>query len=69
MEEFHRKQQLLKEHINDKSIRYTYHEAKVSLLEGVLARGDRKLSNLLLRHGKQVPNLTDGLNCLIMMLG
>ncbi|MDO4203343.1 MAG: TIGR03960 family B12-binding radical SAM protein [Selenomonadaceae bacterium] len=47
MEEFHRKQQLLKEHITDKSIRYTYHEAKVSLLEGVLARGDRKLSRLI----------------------
>lgn len=52
MEEFHRKQQLLKEHINDKSIRYTYHEAKVSLLEGVLARGDRKLSNLLFEAWK-----------------
>ncbi len=52
MEEFHRKQQLLKEHINDKSIRYTYHEAKVSLLEGVLARGDRKLSNLLIEAWK-----------------
>lgn len=52
MEEFHRKQQLLKEHITDKSIRYTYHDAKVSLLEGVLARGDRKLSNLLFEAWK-----------------
>ncbi len=52
MKEFHRKQQLLKEHITDKSIRYTYHEAKVSLLEGVLARGDRKLSNLLFEAWK-----------------
>lgn len=52
MEEFHRKQQLLKEHITDKSIRYTYHEAKVSLLEGVLARGDRKLSHLIFEAWK-----------------
>lgn len=52
MEEFHRKQQLLKEHITDKSIRYTYHAAKVSWLEGVLARGDRKLSNLLFEAWK-----------------
>ena len=52
LEEFQRKQQLLKEHITDKSIRYTYHEAKVSLLEGVLARGDRKLSNLIFEAWK-----------------
>ena len=34
--------------LNQKHIKYNYHEADVSVLEGVLARGDRKLSKLLL---------------------
>ena len=39
------KQALLKECIVDrKKIRYTYHDAKVSRLEAVFARGDRKLA-------------------------
>ncbi len=39
----------LKEQLNQKSIRYIYHESKETVLEGVLARGDRKLSQLLLK--------------------
>ena len=34
--------------LNQKSIKYNWHEADVSVLEGVLARGDRKLSQVLL---------------------
>ena len=34
--------------INDPKIKYNYHEAKVSRLEGVFARGDRRLSKALL---------------------
>lgn len=34
---------------NKKSIRYNWHEADVSILEGLLARGDRKLSGLILK--------------------
>lgn len=45
--EFSRKQQLLKEHIHDRAVTYNYHDAHVSLLEGVLARGDRRLSKFL----------------------
>lgn len=30
--------------LNQKSIRFTYHEADVSVLEGILARGDRKVA-------------------------
>lgn len=45
--EFERKQQLLKEHIRDRAIHYTYHDARVSSLEGVLARGDRRLSPVI----------------------
>lgn len=37
----------LKQQLNQKSIRYIYHEAKETVLEGVLARGDRKLSAVL----------------------
>lgn len=38
----------LKQQLNQKSIRYIYHEAEETVLEGVLARGDRRLSALLL---------------------
>lgn len=34
--------------LNQKVIRYMWHEADVSMLEGVLARGDRKLSKVIL---------------------
>ena len=38
----------MKEQLNHKSLRYNWHEADVTLLEGVFARGDRKLSNAIL---------------------
>ena len=38
------KQAHLKNCITDRRIRYTYHEAKVSFIEAVLARGDRRLA-------------------------
>ena len=37
------------EQLNQKSIKYNWHEADASVLEGVLARGDRRLSKVLLR--------------------
>lgn len=43
------KQRDLKGSIHDKRIKFNYHEAPVSVLEGVFARGDRKLSKVLLR--------------------
>ncbi len=45
--EFDRKQRLLKEHIRDRAIQYNYHDARVSRLEGVMARGDRRLAPVL----------------------
>ncbi len=48
MEELQRKQALLKEHITDRHIRYTWHDAKVSHIEAVLAKGNRKMSEALL---------------------
>jgi len=44
LEELETKQKHLRESITDRRIRYTYHDAKVSRIEGVLARGDRRLS-------------------------
>lgn len=38
----------ISEQLNQKSIKYNWHEADVSVLEGVLARGDRRLSQVLL---------------------
>lgn len=49
MEELRIKQQALKENITDRRIKYNYHEAPVSVLEGVFARGDRRLSKVLLK--------------------
>lgn len=50
-EEFLAKAKMVKEEVraqlNQKSIRYTYHEADVSVLEGVLARGDRRLAPVI----------------------
>lgn len=46
-EEFLDKQRFLngkmKEQLNQKSIKYNWHEAETTMLEGVMARGDRKL--------------------------
>ncbi len=39
----------MKQQLNYKSIRYNWHAADVSVLEGVFARGDRKLSKVLVR--------------------
>ncbi len=42
------KQQKLMEHITSRKIQVSWHESKTSLLEAVLARGDRKLNKVLL---------------------
>jgi radical SAM family uncharacterized protein len=50
-EEFLDKQRFLngkmKEQLNYKSIKYNWHEAELTMLEGVLARGDRRLSKVI----------------------
>ena len=38
----------IKEMLNHKSIRYNWHEADVTLLEGALARGDRRMGQVIL---------------------
>ena len=46
-EEFERRQRLLKSLIRDKAVTYNYHNAKLSVLEGALARGDRRLARVI----------------------
>ena len=48
-EELVRKQRLVKENIPSKRIRYTYHDNKTSYLEGVFARGDRRLCKTIIK--------------------
>lgn len=43
------KQLFLKNEIRNRKIRYNYHQSDVSVLEGVFARGDRKLNKVILR--------------------
>ena len=50
------KQHWLREAITDRKIRYTWHDARVSRIEAVFARGDRRLSAALLeahRRGRR----------------
>lgn len=47
MEELERKQRVLADKITDRKIRYAYHDARVSHVEAVLARGDRRLADAL----------------------
>ena len=48
-EELIRKQDILKENLRSKHIRLNWHDAETSVLEGVFARGDRKLSKVILK--------------------
>lgn len=49
IDEFYRKARLLKENIRDKKITFNYHDPRLSYLEAVIARGDRRISKLILR--------------------
>lgn len=47
LEELYEKQKFLAEQITDRKVKYNYHDAEVSRLEAVFARGDRRLSAAL----------------------
>lgn len=49
MDEFYEKAKSLQREIKDKKVSFSYHEPKLSFLEAVFARGDRRLSNALIR--------------------
>lgn len=48
-DELIRKQNLLKTSIKSKRIRYNWHDNKTSYLEGIFARGDRRLSKVIIK--------------------
>lgn len=47
LDEIKRKQLLLKSNVSSRKISLTYHDSSTSFLEGVLARGDRRLCNVI----------------------
>lgn len=49
LEKAYQTKKAITEQLNQKSIKYNWHEADASVLEGVLARGDRRLSQVLLK--------------------
>ncbi len=49
VEEFGRKQRYVKHNITKKQVKYNYHEPELSSLEGVMARGDRRLAKVIVR--------------------
>ena len=49
VDEFMRKIYLVKNSIKDNKVKFNYHDATLSYLEAIFARGDRKLSKLLLK--------------------
>ncbi len=53
LENLERKQKLLKDSIKTKKINYKYHDARTSRLEGVFARGDRRLAPALAEAVRQ----------------
>ncbi len=63
MEELSDKQHFLKEQIHNRHIKYSYHENDVSVLEGVFARGDRKLGEVLIRAHELGCNLDSWSEC------
>ena len=61
-EEFEQRQRLLKESIRDRAISFHYHDARASVLEGALSRGDRRLSAVIetaWRNGAKFDGWTD----------
>lgn len=49
IEEFNKKIALLKSNIKDNKVTYNHHDSRLSYLEAILARGDRRLSNVLIK--------------------
>ncbi|MCM1325517.1 MAG: TIGR03960 family B12-binding radical SAM protein [Lachnoclostridium sp.] len=49
LEKAYKTKRAIAEQLNQKSIKYNWHETDASVLEGILARGDRRLSKVLLK--------------------
>ncbi|NLY44877.1 MAG: TIGR03960 family B12-binding radical SAM protein [Tissierella sp.] len=48
IDEFRRKAYLVKDNIRDNKVTFNYHDAELSYVEAIFARGDRKLSKVLI---------------------
>ena len=67
----------VREQLNQKRIKYNWHEADVSMLEGVFARGDRRIGEVVRKAYENMPDLPmkkavftiPGVNSLRMMYG
>ncbi len=53
MEEYQRRVKLLREHMRNRSIVYNWHDADMSYMEAVLARGDRRLGKVIYEAWKK----------------
>ena len=69
MDEFYEKAKVLQREIKDKKISFSYHEPKLSYLEAVFARGDRRLSKALIKAWEKDAALTGGTIYLILTSG
>lgn len=49
VEQFFAKQKFVKTHMSKKQVKFNYHEPQLSSMEAVLARGDRRVSALIVR--------------------
>ena len=52
----------MKAQLNKKSLKYNWHEADVTVLEGVFARGDRRVGKALLEAYRLVVYMIPGVN-------
>lgn len=51
-DEFERRQRLLKDSITERAVKFHYHDARVSVLEGAISRGDRRISQVIYQAWK-----------------
>jgi hypothetical protein len=49
VDEFFRRNKLVKTSMNKKQVKFNYHEPELSSMEGVLARGDRRVAKVIVR--------------------
>ena len=55
--------------VNQRSIRYSWHEPDVTILEGFLARGDRRCAQVILKAYEKVQSMMPGQRVLIITYG
>lgn len=50
--EFYRRQKLLRNSITERAVKFNYHDARVSVIEGAISRGDRHISRVIYQAWK-----------------